>query len=205
MPSTDDRKAALILLALAAAGLVLRFAMGEGAPPGAVAYRAAGGSRPLRDSVAARAARLARPLTRDETIDIDRSGAEELMRLPRIGPIIAARIVAEREEHGPFGSLAEFQRRVSGVGPKVVAAVRPYAAFAGRRAGTPVRRGRRVSLNTASAVELAQLPGIGPKRARAIVEDRQQHGPYRRLDDLTRVRGIGPRLVERLRASLRVP
>ncbi len=206
MPSRDDRRAAVILLVLAAAGLVLRFWQMPGAAPGAVAYRAPG-PRPTRDSVEARAARLARPLAKGERIDLDRASAEELARLPRIGPGLAARIVGDREEHGPFGSL-EALDRVSGVGPTLLAAIRPHAAFsaAGIVSGDPRTRPRasagsplishggdvedKVSLNTASEAELDQLPGIGPALARAIVADRQTHGPYRTLEDLRRVRGL---------------
>jgi len=36
------------------------------------------------------------------------------------------------------------------------------------------------------------LPGIGPATAAAIVTDREQHGPFASVDDLSRVRGIGP-------------
>ena len=123
VPSSDDRNAALILLSLAAAGILIRGLVGGASAPGAVAYREVATSRPGRDSVAERAARLARPLGRGETIDVDVAPASELARLPRIGAALAARIVAQRDEHGPFGSL-EALDRVSGVGPAVLQAVR---------------------------------------------------------------------------------
>jgi len=56
-----------------------------------------------------------------------------------------------------------------------------------------------VNLNTASVEELMLLPGIGPRRAEAIIADRQQRGPFPAVDSLVRVRGIGPKTVERLR------
>ncbi len=204
MASSEERRAAGVLLALAAAGLVVRFAVAGGATaPGAVAYRPAADDRPERDSLAARATRLARPLATGERIDVDAAPAEELVRLPRVGPGLAARIVADREANGPFGSI-EGLDRVSGVGPTVIAAVRPHVAFS----GTPVSEGvghgpsqarQTVRINTAGVAELTQLPGIGPARARAIVEDRAARGPYQRLEDLTRVPGIGPKTIERLR------
>ena len=56
-----------------------------------------------------------------------------------------------------------------------------------------------IELNRASVRLLEQLPGIGPSKARAIVEYREANGAFRSLDDLRHVRGIGVRTVERLR------
>lgn len=49
-----------------------------------------------------------------------------------------------------------------------------------------------VNLNTATAAQLDALPGVGPATAAAIVHEREAHGPFRSVDDLRRVRGIGP-------------
>jgi len=67
----------------------------------------------------------------------------------------------------------------------------------------PARRlfGYRVDLNCSDLLTLETLAGIGPARARAIVAERAR-GPYRRVDDLTRVRGIGPKTLARLRGEL---
>jgi competence protein ComEA len=163
-------------------------------------------------------------------MDVDRATAEELTRLPRIGPALAARIVAEREARGPFGSL-EGLRRVSGMGPATLEGLRRHTAFSGiarpeasdglAGAARGVARARRsddgggrgapggdespLHLNRATAEELDGLPGIGPALAGAIVEDRSRHGPYRTVEDLTRVPGIGPKTVERLRGRVKVP
>ncbi|BDG06663.1 ComEA family DNA-binding protein [Anaeromyxobacter oryzae] len=58
--------------------------------------------------------------------------------------------------------------------------------------------------NTASARELAFVPGLGRRLADDIVADRAREGPYRSVDDLDRVRGIGPRRLARARAALAV-
>lgn len=58
--------------------------------------------------------------------------------------------------------------------------------------------GQRLDLNRATAEELQLLPRIGPRLADRILEEREHGGPFRSLRDLTRVRGIGPRTVERL-------
>lgn len=54
----------------------------------------------------------------------------------------------------------------------------------------------RVNLNSATAQELSQLINIGMSRAEAIVAYREQHGPFRSLQELTQVAGIGERTVE---------
>jgi competence protein ComEA len=61
-----------------------------------------------------------------------------------------------------------------------------------------------VDINTAGISELSTLPGIGPATAARIIEDRQKHGPYRRVDDLLRVKGIGPKKLGRLRPHVRI-
>lgn len=64
--------------------------------------------------------------------------------------------------------------------------------------------GERINLNTDGAGDLERLPGIGPKLAQAIVEDREKYGPFRKVDDLLRVSGIGEKTLEGLRDYARV-
>jgi len=62
-----------------------------------------------------------------------------------------------------------------------------------------------VDINTASAEMLAEaINGVGMKKAQAIVAHREQHGPFESVDELSRVSGIGDRMVEKSRANLRV-
>jgi len=60
----------------------------------------------------------------------------------------------------------------------------------------------RIDLNTATASELQRLDGIGEKRAQTILEDREQNGPFRSVDDLDRVKGFGMVTVDKLRPFL---
>lgn len=55
---------------------------------------------------------------------------------------------------------------------------------------------QRIDINRAEAWLLEVLPGIGPTRAQAIVQYRQQNGPFRTTSELTRVEGIGPAIYE---------
>ncbi|WP_417316292.1 helix-hairpin-helix domain-containing protein [Enterobacter sp.] len=58
--------------------------------------------------------------------------------------------------------------------------------------------GTRVSINSASADELARvMNGVGLKKAQAIVSYREEYGPFKTLDDLKQVPGMGSALVER--------
>lgn len=61
-----------------------------------------------------------------------------------------------------------------------------------------------VNINSATADELDTLPGVGPATAAAIIDHRQQHGPFATVDDLTDVRGIGPTKLEALRGLVTV-
>ncbi len=62
----------------------------------------------------------------------------------------------------------------------------------------------RIALNEASAAELSLLPEIGDRTAAAIVADREAHGPFARVEDLQRIRGIGPATVEAVRPFVTV-
>jgi competence ComEA-like helix-hairpin-helix protein len=124
----DDRRAALLLACLALAGAGVRYLLSPSpdSPPGDVQLQSSSAKRPnaLRD-VASRAAQLARPLLPGEKIDLDHADVSEITRLPRIGPGLAQRIVAWRDQHGPFGSLSRLDS-VPGVGPKLLEAIRAY-------------------------------------------------------------------------------
>jgi competence ComEA-like helix-hairpin-helix protein len=61
-------------------------------------------------------------------------------------------------------------------------------------AGGPVR----MNLNAADAALLQRLPRIGPALAGRIVAYRQEHGPFRRVEDVVNVRGVGPKTLEQI-------
>jgi competence protein ComEA len=78
------------------------------------------------------------------------------------------------------------------------------AAFALLAAPTLLLAGP-VDVNTADAETIsAELKGVGLAKAKAIVEYRQKHGPFRSADDLTLVKGIGDRTVEINRSDIKV-
>jgi len=78
------------------------------------------------------------------------------------------------------------------------------AAFALLAAATLALAGP-VDINTADAETIsAELKGIGLVKAKAIVDYREKHGPFRSADDLSLVKGIGERTVELNRTDIKV-
>jgi competence ComEA-like helix-hairpin-helix protein len=61
-----------------------------------------------------------------------------------------------------------------------------------------------LDLNSATRAELEMLPGVGPALAERIIAERTAAGAFASVDDLDRVKGIGPRTLERLRGLVRV-
>jgi competence protein ComEA len=62
----------------------------------------------------------------------------------------------------------------------------------------------RVNINTATAVELDALPGIGPTAAQAIIDYRLQHGPFQFIQDIQKVPGIGPASFDKIKDYITV-
>lgn len=74
----------------------------------------------------------------------------------------------------------------------------------GLTGGERVLLGRPLDPNRAGADELGQLPGLTPRLGAAIVADRAARGPFASVEEVERVRGIGPRRLERARPHLAV-
>jgi competence protein ComEA len=223
MPPAECR-ALLVLLALCVAGQAVRhLATKPGAPAGQVQLLGTlspGSPLAHKDS----AIRQARPLEPGERINVDEASLPELTRLPRVGPRLAKVILADRTEKGSFGSLAGLDR-VAGVGPGLLKLIEPHVVFsqaAGPRSGKVVSNTAQdeclsgvsasqpgcpvlpLNLNTASITQLDSLPGIGPAKAAAILQYRQEHGPFNSIEDLAKVPGFGPGAMARLQPRLTV-
>ena len=59
-----------------------------------------------------------------------------------------------------------------------------------------------VNINTAAATELQTLPGVGPATAARIIEYREKNGPFKKLEELMNVRGMGEKTFLKLRPQL---
>ena len=61
-----------------------------------------------------------------------------------------------------------------------------------------------VNINTATATQLEALPGIGPSMAQRIVTHREKNGPFKKLEDLMQIQGIGEKSFLKLRQYLTI-
>ena len=61
-----------------------------------------------------------------------------------------------------------------------------------------------VDLNSATTEQLTTIPGIGEAMAQRIIDWREEHGPFRRVEDLMKVKGIGERSLEKIRPHVSV-
>ena len=62
----------------------------------------------------------------------------------------------------------------------------------------------KIDLNSATSEELEELPGIGPAKARAIIDYRELNGPFKSIEAVLEVKGIGPAILEGIRDRVRV-
>ncbi len=79
--------------------------------------------------------------------------------------------------------------------PPATTSARQQQDAAPPSSAAPQTRGGRLNLNTASAAELEALPRIGPTLAQRVLDYRSTHGPFRSVDELRRVHGIGEKTV----------
>ncbi|MBN1880471.1 ComEA family DNA-binding protein [bacterium] len=156
-------------------------------------------------------------------VNLNSSSIDELCRLPGIGRSTALRILEYRLENGPLLRVDEIDN-VKGIGAKTIEKFGDQAY-----AGDPdpldhamldklVSEGKekkkeekistieygpcgpgRININTATAEELISLPRIGAKTAERILADRAANGPFKDVNDLTRVKGIGPKTLEKMK------
>ncbi len=118
-------------------------------------------------------------------------------------------------DRAPVPTIERSERAASGivvVEPPTVTAVAGGARTQGLTAAAPTTDAASITsalatlpptyvdVNSATSAELELLPGIGPALAGRIIASREGDGPFGSVDDLQRVKGIGPKTVEKLRA-----
>ena len=96
-------------------------------------------------------------------------------------------------------SLVAATALVAATGVTLAAQAKTPPAAAAKPAATAV-----VNINTASATVMATLPGVGAKMAARIIEYRQKNGPFKKVEELMNVRGIGEKNFLKLKPQLAV-
>jgi len=138
-------------------------------------------------------------------INVNTASQSQLETLPGICPSKAAAIIEYRTTNGAFASLSQLDA-VPGIGPATLQKITPMVVFDGETTPTAsspeapstetaipqaAETAGAININTASQAELQSLPGIGPSKAVAIIQDRETNGTFEHCGQLTRVRGVG--------------
>lgn len=114
-------------------------------------------------------------------------------------PILAAFDERNARAASDLAALDSLYQGLSRDGQRAVLGADPNRAS--QRTSRPAPRPTKpIPINTANAAQLDLLPGIGPALAKRIIDYRTEHGPFTSVDDLTKVKGIGPALMEKIRA-----
>jgi len=149
-----------------------------------------------------------------EKIDINKADIETLSKLPGIGAVKSQAIVDYREKNGEFTSLINLTK-VKGIGKKTLAKLLPYLEMIGdsteikgflaeeKQVSASQRIGK-ININAASLSELTTLPGIGKKRAQAIIEYREKIGNFKSTEEIKNVKGIGEGIYQKIKDKIEV-
>ncbi|WP_299704716.1 helix-hairpin-helix domain-containing protein [uncultured Pontibacter sp.] len=123
--------------------------------------------------------------------NINTADTTALKQIRGIGSKLSARIVKYRDGLGGFYTMAQVQE-VYGLPPAIVDSLQKYTFVA------HTYTLQQVSLNKANAEELKAHPYISSNVARAIVAYREQHGAYRQIEDIKKIKLVTPELFEKI-------
>lgn len=156
-------------------------------------------SRPVRPSSANSAEKVRRDgrvyKSHDlAPIGINTSDSLTLQRLRGIGPVLSSRIVRYRESLGGFVSKEQL-REVYGLTDSTYDGIAPHLV----EDSVPVRQ---IDINTATIAQLRRHPYLDYYQAKAIVQLREQQGPYSSVEDVQRVPLIEPETYNKIRPYL---
>ena len=124
-------------------------------------------------------------------IDINSASADILVLLPGIGPAKANAIIEYRQENGFFSDTQELTN-VKGIGEATLNNIREFVVcYIDNTEFKNKLQNELIDINIATIEQLQTLPGIGPEKSLAIIDYRQNCGPFIHIDDLMKVKGIG--------------
>ncbi|BBJ27901.1 ComEA family DNA-binding protein [Athalassotoga saccharophila] len=150
---------------------------------------------PLREGIKKSDKAMTSHATSVFPVNINTADEKTLEMLPGIGPSKARSIVDYRKKIGSFQNLEDLLK-VPGIGPSTL------DKFSGLITGisTATSKGnQKININSATAKEIENLPSIGQIKAREIVSYREVHGPFRNLEDLKKVSGIGTKTIQKIK------
>ncbi|GGA68870.1 helix-hairpin-helix domain-containing protein [Ornithinibacillus halotolerans] len=75
----------------------------------------------------------------------------------------------------------------------------------GDKQSNTASQSNKIRINYASVEEIETLPGIGPSKANAIIQYREEHGYFQKVEDLLQVSGIGEKVLEAIKEEIQVP
>ncbi|WP_237438538.1 helix-hairpin-helix domain-containing protein [Guptibacillus hwajinpoensis] len=105
------------------------------------------------------------------------------------------------------GFLEEADQAQLNLAGKVIDEMMIYVPIKGETtvaAGSVTAESGLISINTADLIELQELPGIGPAKAEAIIQYREENGPFSASEDLQNISGIGEKTFEKLKDLITV-
>jgi competence protein ComEA len=200
LPSSARLGRPLAAAALLACGAAVAWVLWGGSGGAIAPVQAVGASAAASGAVDSPAPAMAATVTVHVVGEVRRPGVYELASGSRVRDAVAAAGgllgAAEQAAVNLARTVVDGEQIVV---PREGEAASAGAAGAGSASSTPGK----VDLNTANAEQLDALPGIGPATAAKIIADRAANGPFRTVDDLMRVSGIGPAKFDSLKDLVR--
>lgn len=126
---------------------------------------------------------------------------------PTRGTTVALAVRTNRIESNPTnkqGRDEEMKRRTTWTCFLITCLLLAWLSPVGYADAGPTGEDNRININKASEEELIELPRVGQAVAKRIVLYRQQNGPFKKVEDLKSVQGIGDKVFDQIRPSIRV-
>jgi len=128
----------------------------------------------------------------EKKLELNAATREELMELKGIGEKLSERIIAYRDKLGGFVSVDQIAE-VYGVSAETFEKIKP-------KLRVDLTKVQKLNLNTSDVKTLAQHPYVSYSLAKLIVNYREQHGPYEKIEDLLNSKGIEPNDIKKIEA-----